>query len=84
MSAQILLKYYGIDWLAMVFTVLSICYLGEKKRIGFVYGLLANVCWFIFGVLAVSIANPVANTIFLVLNIRGYLNWRREASPPPD
>ena len=69
--------YYSIDWLAMVMTFLSLYYLGEKKRRGFVYGKLANLSWLAFGVMAQSVANPVANVVFMTLNIRGYRSWKQ-------
>lgn len=90
------LRYYGFDWAAMVFTFMTIYRLGHHKRDGFIYGLAANVCWMVFGVMAQSIANPIANTIFLVLNLRGYRRWSlthdttggtphatHESTPPP-
>ena len=67
--------YYGVDWLAMVLTVFSIYDLGLKRRRGFVLGMGANVAWFSFGVMAGSVANPVANVIFLCMNLKGFLNW---------
>lgn len=75
-----ILKFYGTDWAAMFFTFLQLYLLGQKNPLGFGFGLLANVCWMAFGVLAGSIANPLANMIFFVLNIRGLINWRRNAS----
>lgn len=76
MSTDLLFKYYGFDWAAMAFTFLSLYRLGDGRRDGFVFGLLANVCWAVFGVMAESIANPLANAVFLYMNIRGYRRWR--------
>ena len=72
-----ILKFYGTDWAAMFFTFLQLYLLGNKNPLGFGFGLLANICWTAFGLLAGSIANPLANVIFFVLNIKGLLNWRR-------
>ena len=77
---EILLKYHGVDWIAMVLTFLTLYYLGEKRRSGFVFGILASISWLIFGVLVHSIANIVANVIFIALNLRGYLNWKASAT----
>ena len=68
--------YYGVDWLAMVLTFFSINDLGRKRRRGFLVGMGANVAWFWFGVMAGSVANPVANVIFMVMNVKGFLKWR--------
>ncbi|MFG0299798.1 MAG: PnuC protein [Phycisphaerales bacterium JB047] len=76
MSTDLLFKYYGLDWAAMAFTFLSLYRLGSGKRDGFIYGLLANVCWAAFGIMAESIANPLANAVFLAMNLRGYGRWR--------
>lgn len=72
------LKFYGSDWAAMFFTFLQLYLLGKKNPLGFGFGILANVCWTTFGLLAGSIANPLANLIFIGLNIKGILNWRRD------
>ena len=71
-----IVAYYGVDWLAMILTIFSIYDLGLKRRRGFVLGMGANVAWFTFGVMAGSVANPVANVIFLSMNFKGFLNWR--------
>jgi len=73
---EFLFKYHGIDWIAIIMTFLTLYYLGEKRRCGFIYGILASLSWLTFGVLADSIANIIANVIFIALNLRGYLNWQ--------
>ena len=78
---DILFKYYGIDWTAMVMTCCFLYYVGEEKRSGFVFGILASIAWLAFGILAESIANVIANLIFITLNARGYLKWKKKAGP---
>jgi nicotinamide riboside transporter PnuC len=75
---EIIFKYHGIDWIAIIMTFLTLYYLGEKKRFGFVFGIVASISWLIFGVLVDSIANIIANVIFIALNLRGYLNWKEQ------
>ena len=75
---EILLKYHGIDWIAIIMTFLTLYYLGERRRFGFVFGIVASISWLIFGILVDSIANIVANIIFIALNLRGYLNWKEQ------
>lgn len=75
---EILLKYHGIDWVAIIMTFLTLYYLGEKRRFGFVFGIVASISWLIFGILVDSIANIIANVIFIALNLRGYLNWKEQ------
>ena len=76
--SEILLKYHGIDWIAMIMTFLALYYLGEKRRFGFIFGILASISWLTFGVLVDSIANIIANVIFIVLNLRGYVKWKEQ------
>ena len=75
---EIIFKYHGIDWVAIIMTFLTLYYLGEKRRFGFIFGIVASIAWLIFGVLVDSIANIVANVIFIALNLRGYLNWKEQ------
>ena len=77
---DILFKHYGVDWVAMFLTLIALYRLGNKKRDGFLYGLASNVAWAAFGVLVFSVANVLANVIFLVMNVRGYRKWRNERS----
>jgi len=76
--SDIVLNYYGVDWTAMVMTFFSLYYLGEKRRLGFFFGVLASISWLTFGFLAGSIANVLANVIFITLNVRGYINWQKK------
>ena len=73
-------NYYGVDWLAMFSTFISLYLLGKKNRYGFLFGLLANFSWMTFGVMAQSVANVVANILFTGLNVRGYYNWGKTKS----
>ncbi|NOQ86300.1 MAG: PnuC protein [Deltaproteobacteria bacterium] len=75
---EIIFKYHGIDWIAIIMTFLTLYYLGERRRFGFVFGIVASISWLIFGILVDSIANIVANVIFIALNLRGYLNWKEQ------
>lgn len=70
-------KFYGFDWAAMTFSFLQLYTLGSRKRHGFLLGIGANICWFIFGVLSGSLAQMIANIIFASINIRGYILWKR-------
>jgi nicotinamide riboside transporter PnuC len=70
-----IVRYYFIDWIALVLNALAIYLLGKKKKIGFSLGVVANIAWIIFGILAHSMATVVACTIFVLLNIKGWWNW---------
>ncbi len=74
-------RYYCIDWLAMVLNALAIHLLGKKKQSGFVLGVIANLAWILFAVLAHSLATVIACSIFVGLNAKGWFNWKA-ANPP--
>jgi hypothetical protein len=77
---DILFKYYGIDWAAMVATFFSIYYLGNKKPQGFLFSVFSSILWIAFNCLVVSIAGVLANMAFIALNLRGYWKWKKEHS----
>jgi len=74
------MKYYGLDWAGTALGLLSIYYLGRKRRIGFVLRIAASVFWVIFGVVAGTTAGVVANVAVIVLSISGLKQWRAHTS----
>jgi len=66
---------FGLDWGAMVFSLLALYLIGRRNRVGFLSFIAANVCWVSIGWLTMSLAIMVGNIIFLILNVRGYRNW---------
>lgn len=69
------LKYYGVDWLAMLFTFTAIYLLGNKSRWGFPTMMFGNACWIVIGVFTGSIAMVIANLGFFLMNTRGWFKW---------
>ena len=67
-----LFNHYGIDWGAMVFMFLSIYHLGNKKRIGFLYGIVASLLWIAFNCLVNSLPGIVANAVIIFVNLQSY------------
>ena len=76
---DLILRHYGVDWLAMVLTFVSLVRLGDHKRDGFIWGFLSTVAWAVFNVLVFSVAGVIANIVFFYLNLRGWLRWNRRA-----
>ena len=74
---EILLRHWGVDWLAISLTLLSLYRLGNKKRDGFLFGIAANLAWGGFGVMVLSIATVAASAVFLSLNARRWVRWGR-------
>jgi nicotinamide riboside transporter PnuC len=66
---------FGLDWGAMIFSLLALYLIGRRNRVGFLSFIAANVCWVSIGWLTMSVAIVVGNIVFLILNLRGYRNW---------
>lgn len=71
-------QYYGVDWIAMLFTLVAIYQLGNKQRSGFVLMIIGNSFWIGLGVFTASLALIVANSIFALMNVRGLWKWSQE------
>lgn len=76
---DIFTTYYGLDWLGMALSLMAVYQLGNKKRIGFLTFILGNAVWVYLGLFPMnSLGVAVGNSVFLVMNARGYLKWTRE------
>ena len=70
------LRYYAVDWTGFALTLGSLYMLGNHRRVGFLLGAASSVAWCAFSVMADSQATVVANSVFFVMNLRGYVKWR--------
>ena len=57
---------------------IAIYLLGKKRKAGFSFGVVANIAWIVFAILAHSLATVVACAIFVALNVKGWWSWTRE------
>lgn len=71
------LQYYGIDWIITLTGFTAIFLLGDKKRGGFILGMIASFFGLIFSFQVGSIANGISSTVLFVLYGRGYMRWLR-------
>ena len=71
-------KYYGLDWIATILTMMSIHFLKHKSVLGFVFGVAASICWLGFTIIAASIAGMIANICFTFMYASGYIKWKKE------
>lgn len=71
-------QYYGIDWLAMTCSLLCMYFLGDKKRIGFIIGLIAGISWIFTNYVADIFPGIILNLVLIVLYTRGYLKWKKD------
>ena len=70
--------YNGVDWLAMLLTLVAIYLIGNKARSGFILMIIGNLCWVALGVLSQSAAMIIANVVFAGMNVRAIILWSNE------
>lgn len=75
---EFITKYYGVDWIAMTLAFTSIYMLGKKNRNGFIVGVFACLAWGLFGYMAQSLADMIANIIMTTIYAKGYLLWKKD------
>lgn len=76
---EMLFKYYGFDWLSMVFSLCAMLMLGNKIKWGFLFFIVANIIMIAVSILMLeSIALMVGNSVFLATNLRGFYCWNKE------
>ena len=78
-----IVRYKGVDWLGMIFAMLSLFYLAKHRKRGFLLGLLCNLCWMVFGVMTESAGNIIANLAYAMFNIHGWRKWREDGQQCP-
>ncbi len=68
-------QYYGIDWIVTLTVFIGIFLLGEKKKMGFIVGMISEVFAFVLSFQIKSVANGVTAIILFSLYFRGYVRW---------
>ena len=58
--------------------LLAVYLLGRKIRSGFISFMLGNALGVVVGFMADSIAIAIGNVAFLLLNLRGWIQWKPE------
>lgn len=73
-----LLKYGGLDWLAMALSVFAVYLLGNKNKWGFISFMTGNLVWLYVDIFLMgSYGIAMGNFVFLILNSQGYLKWNQ-------
>ena len=70
--------YYGMDYVAMIFVLLGMYLLTIKNRWGFAAFLIGSIAWIVVNVIAGIFAGIVLNAIMIVLNIKGFMEWKKD------
>lgn len=76
------MNYYGLDWIGTVLGLASIYYTGRHDRAAFVLRIAASVFWAAFGFVAHTPAAIIANSVAILLCVRG-LSFVRDRRPAP-
>lgn len=74
-------QYYGLDWASIILSFFSLNALKNKQVMGFVYGAIGCICALILSIIISSIPMVVANIIFVVMQCRGYIAWKKDSKP---
>ena len=65
----------GLSWLLMAMTVLNIALLAEKRREGFIVGIVAQPIWLVFDYLTGAYGLMPLALVLGGLYVRGWINW---------
>jgi 4-amino-4-deoxy-L-arabinose transferase-like glycosyltransferase len=69
-------RYYGTDYMAAACVVVAMAMLGDRKRAGFLFYMLATCFAMAFAIMVRSFPIMLTNGIMFALNLRGFLKWR--------
>ena len=70
-------QYYGVDWLLLVCAMLGIVLIGDRRREGFLLGMVSCMLGIVFSVQIGSIANGISSFLLLCVYCRGYWRWSK-------
>lgn len=71
------MNYYGTDWITLLCNLIAIWLIGNGKKHGFIFGLIACSADFAFGYLAQSSAIMAGSLLFTIFNIRAFYKWKK-------
>lgn len=71
------MNYYCTDWITLFCNLIAIWLIGNGKKHGFVFGMIACTADFTFGYLAQSSAIMAGAILFTAFNIRAFYKWKK-------
>lgn len=74
---DILMGYYGLDWLALVFGLSGSYMISSQNRFGFLLAGVGCLCGFCVAVLSAQFGFVVYNVLLLAIMLRGFSNLSR-------
>ena len=60
-------QYYGMDWIAMITSLLFMYYIGNKKRYAFFFGFISAIAWTYTNLVAHIWAGMLLNVLFDII-----------------
>jgi len=69
-----------MDWIAGLFELCGMWFVGNKKSVGFILNFLGCVCWVYVAVTAPMYGLLLAVLPASIINIRNYLKWKKESN----
>lgn len=63
----------------MLLTALGLWAVGKKLRWGFISGFISCIIWIAYGLEIDSWGIILGNTLFGIMNLKGYINWSNDA-----
>jgi len=70
-------NHLGLDLVAVVLMFISLWLLGNQRREGFIFGLLAALAFVAFNGMVDSFWGILGNLVLAGLNIRGWIRWQQ-------
>ena len=67
-----------IGWIGNIFFVLGAIAIAYKYRIGFILNGFANVLYVVVGILVPIVSLTVLSLILAIINLVGFLKWKRK------
>lgn len=71
-------RYYGMDWLAMIFGFTGAWMITNKNKTGFILTLISLCFALMTALIAEQFGFVFANLISMGIAIRGFIHWRSE------
>lgn len=81
---QSLQTYYGLDWLAFMMGCTGAWMITNKKSLGFLLCTIGCMCGFAIALMSNQYGFVFSNLCFVLINVRGYINWQKDEAPSYD
>ena len=70
-----LFQYYGMDIVGTILVVMEYYYIGKKKKIGFIYGVMSCILWIIVAICTQLWMLLIVNVFIIYAIVKAYYDW---------